>query len=130
MVRQVSPGIHLITTAPSLTKCRRCHRQVLAATVGGLDRHVDTATLNDAGELAALLSGLATYALVAEDYLSRRSVVAISAGPPKRPVLADHACRVIPEHHIAHEWTAAAKALLTVTLGATVDAIDNDSIPF
>jgi len=133
--RVVSSGPFLITTVPSLTICRRvvdhrngriCKRTVLAATVGGLDRHVDTATLNDVGELAALIDGRATYAVVAADYLSRRTVHDISAGAPKRPVLADHNCQEIPDHHIDHAWTLAAQALLQNALGATVPTAGDD----
>lgn len=129
--RNVSGGPHLITTAPSLTVCRRCKRPVLAATVGGIDRHVDTATLNDVGELAALIEGRATYALVAHDYLSRRTVHDISAGAPKHPVLADHVCKEIPDHHIEHAWTLAAKALAISALGATIPGAGDDvACPF
>lgn len=138
--RVVSGGPFLITTVPTLTICRRvvdhrngrmCKRPVLAATVGGLDRHVDTATLNDVGELAALIEGRATYALVAQDYLSRRTVHDISAGAPKRPVLADHTCKEIPDHHIEQAWTLAAQALLQNALGATLpDAGGNGPCPF
>lgn len=117
MARQVSSGPHSITTAPSLTTCRSCNSPVLAATVRGLDEHVDTATLNDAGELAALLDGRRTFSLVAEDYLSLRTALDIAAGPPKRPVLAQHGCRVVPDTQIAHEWTLAAVALVYSALG-------------
>ena len=120
MPKQVSPGSHLITTAPSLTKCRKCNRPVLAATIGGLDRHVDTATLNDVGELAALVSGRRTFGLVTADYLVPRTVHHISAGPAHHPVLAEHGCTHIPEEHIEHAWTLAAQALIFSALGATV----------
>ena len=129
MPKQMSPGAHLITTAPSLTKCRKCNRPVLAATIGGLDRHVDTATLNDLGELATLVSGRKTYALVADDYLARRTVHHISAGPAKRPVLAEHGCTHIPDEHINHAWTLAAQALIFSALGVTVPADGASSTP-
>ena len=71
--RNVSGGPHLITTAPSLTVCRRC----------------------------------------------------------KRPVLADHTCKEIPDHHIEHAWTLAAQALLQNALGATVPSAGDDvACPF
>lgn len=130
MPRTVSPGPFLITTSPSLITCRRCNRPVLAATVGGLDRHVDTATLNDVGELAALVEGRATYSLVAEDYLSRRSVHDIAAGPAKRPVLAEHSCTPTPDHHVNHAWTLVAQALLSSVLGVTVPTGANVTPPF
>lgn len=130
MTKQVSPGIHLITTAPSLTKCRSCNRQMLAATIGGVDRHVDTATMNDVGELAALVEGRATFALVTHDYLVRRTVHHISAGTGQRPVLAEHTCRPTPDHHIDHAWTLAALAMLQSALGARVIADLGDTPPF
>lgn len=119
----------MITTTPSLITCRRCHTPVLAATVGGLDRHVDTATLNDVGELAALVEGRATFTLAAEDYLARRTVHHIAAGPARRPVLAEHNCRPTPDHHIDHAWTLVAQALLSSVLGVTVPTGANDSTP-
>lgn len=140
MSRQVSNSPYLITTTPSLTTCRRvvdhrtgrmCNRKVLAVTVGGLDRHVDTATLNDTGELAALLEGRSTYLLTAQDYLVRRTATAIRSAPPKRPVLADHTCREVPDHHVEHAWTLAALALLSSALGVTVTGTgDADQPPF
>lgn len=129
MPKTVSPGPFMITTAPSLITCRRCHRPVLAATVGGLDRHVDTATLNDVGELAALIEGRTTYALVTEDYLSRRSAHDIAVGPAKRPVLADHTCAPTPDHHVDHAWTLAAQALLSRVLGVTVPTAGASDAP-
>lgn len=131
MVRQVSNGPYLITTAPTLTTCRKgCGRPVLAATVHGLDRHVDTATLSHPGELAAILDGRATYHVTAADYLVRRTVLHIAADT-RRPVLADHACSEIPDHHIDHAWTLAAQALLQDALGATViPAGDQEPCPF
>lgn len=129
MTRQVSPRPFLITTAPSLTVCRACNRLVLAATVGGLDRHVDTATLTEAGELSALLEGRATYQLVTEDYLVRRNVHHIRA-ETQRPVLADHDCKETPDHLIEHAWSLAAKALIMAALGGTIPAeSDGDSPP-
>ena len=132
MPRQVSPGPFLITTAPSLITCRRCKQPVLAATVGGMDVHVDTATLNDVGELAALIEGRTTYELVTADYLVRRSTHHISAGPAKHPVLATHSCAPTPEHHVNHAWTLAAQALLSTALGLTVspDGASDDDPPY
>jgi hypothetical protein len=120
VTRKVSPGDHLITTAPSLTKCRYCKAPVLAVTVGGLDFHVDTATLNEMGELAALVSGRRTFAYVAQDYLARRTVMHISAGPAERPVLAEHACGPTPDAYIDPLWSQVAVALTSALLGATV----------
>lgn len=138
MDKQVSPGPFLITTAPSLTVCRKvvnrsgamCKRPVLAATIGGIDHHVDTATLNDLGELAVLSEGRPTYGLVTHDYLSRRTTHDILAGPAKHPVLAEHACKEIPDHHIEHAWTLAAQALIYSALGATVPYVGERTPPF
>lgn len=129
MVKQVSNGPYSITTAPGLMTCPRCNKAVLAATVRGLDVHVDTACLNDAGELAALLSGRKTYELVAQDYLSVRRPRDIAAGPPRRPVLADHACRATPPHHIELKWSQAAQGLLSVLLPGTVSIVKDDDAP-
>lgn len=123
MTKQVSPGPFLITTAPSLINCYRCKRLVMAATVGGMDVHVDTATLNEIGELAALVSGRRTYHLVTRDYLVRRTAHHISTGQVRSPVLAEHACDPIPDHHVDHAWTLNAHALLYDRLGATVARI-------
>lgn len=129
MARTVSNGPYLITTAPSLTRCRGCRRPVLAVTVDGIDRHVGTATLTPAGELAAILDGRATYHVAAADYLVRRTVLHIAADIA-RPVLADHACKEVPDHHIDHAWTLAAQALLQTALGATVVPAGDQPCPF
>ena len=119
MTRNVSGREHLITTAPSLIQCQTCHRPVLAATVGGLDRHIDTACLNPAGELAALLSGRSTYEM-RNDMLVRRGPEKIRAGSPGAPVLAEHSCAPVPENHIEHAWTAAAVATVIQAVGGVV----------
>jgi len=92
---QVITGPHFITTRPTLTTCRTCHRPQLAATVGGIDRHIDPAPLTAAGELAALLHGQATYNLAGPlaDHLIRRTVHHIRGGQRTGlPVVADHTC--------------------------------------
>lgn len=129
MARQVSNSPHMITTAPKLTVCWKCKRPVLAATLGGIDRRVDTATLNDAGELAALLEGRATFGLVGGEYLARRTVAHIKSDR-QLPVLAEHACKEIPDHHIEHAWMLAAQALILSTIGATVSPVTGDQPPF
>lgn len=126
MTRNVGGRDHLITTAPSLIKCPRCHRPVLAATVGGIDRHVDTATLNPTGELAALLAGRSSFELHGE-VLVRRGPEKIRAGHPGAPVLADHSCDPVPDSHVEHAWTAAAMALVIQAVGGVVVGGDRTS---
>jgi hypothetical protein len=94
-------GPHFITTAPSPIDCPSCRRPILAATVGGLDRHVDPTPLNPAGELAALLTGRATYDLAGarRDHLIRRNVHRIGAATGL-PVLADHTCTPPTPGHV------------------------------
>lgn len=119
MSRVVSNRQYLITTTPSLIQCYGCNRPVLAATVGGLDRHIDTACLTPAGELAALLQGRSTFELH-NDVLIRRGPEKIRAGLPGRPVLAEHSCDPVPDHHIEHVWTAAAMATVIQAVGGVV----------
>lgn len=126
MPRTVSNGPHLITTSPSLITCPICHRPVLAATVGGLDRHVDPATLNDSGELAAVLEGRATYFLATEDYLVRRTVEHIRGASVQRPVVADHTCRSVDPRHVDEAWTQYAVALISHLLGGSVIPAGDD----
>ena len=117
MVRTLS-GPYLITTSPSLTTCR-CGLPVLAATVVGLDRHVDTAALNDWGELAALLAGRKTYELHGEQLVPRSSERLREGRPADTPVLADHACTITPDEHVDDTFMGKAmKLLASLLLGA------------
>lgn len=102
-------GPHLITTTPTATTCRHCRRPILAATIGGLDRHLDLVQLTPAGELAALLAGRATFTLRG-DLLARRTVHHIRGGSPT-PVLPEHACPGVDPTHVAADQ-AAVTALL------------------
>jgi hypothetical protein len=118
--RQVSQGPHLITTSPSVTICSECRREVLAATVGGLDRHVDPVPLNDLGELQAVLRGVRTYELHSE-ILVRRGVERIRKGSlPSTPVLPEHTHHPVPGHLTDHRHLAQAIWLCKKLLGATV----------
>lgn len=119
MARNVSAREYLITTTPSLITCRLCGSPLLAVTVGGIDRHIGTACLNPAGELAALLAGRSTFELHGE-VLVRRYPEKILAGKPGAPVLADHSCDRVPDHHIEHAWTAAAMATVIAAVGGVV----------
>jgi hypothetical protein len=117
---------HLITTRPGLTLCNQCCRPVLAAVVGGLERHVDTAALTPDGELQALRHGLATFELRGE-VLARRSVEHIRAGATGA-VLAEHSHFAIPDRFVDGSRMAAAIGLVARLLGATpVVAEANDA---
>jgi hypothetical protein len=119
---------HLITTPPTLTVCGTCHTPVLAALVGGLERHVDTAALTPDGELQALRHGLATFELRGE-VLARRSVEHIRAGATGA-VLAEHSHHPIPDRFVDGSRMAAAIGLVVRLLGATpVAAEANDAPP-
>lgn len=128
MSNRVLSGPHFITTAPSLTVCAGCRTPILAVTVGGLDRHIDLTPLTDAGELAALLAGRATYDLRGE-HLIRRYVERVAAGRRELPVLAGHACRVIDPGHVDQAAAGAVAGLLARLAGAD-DAPLLDSAPF
>lgn len=125
--RQLSNGPHFITTAPSLTTCIHCSQTMLAATVGGLDRHVDTATLTEVGELQALLAGRPTYDLAGER-LIRRTVERIRDGD-RAAVLAEHNCTPTPDEFIDGAHMTAAIWLVTNLLGAQPLPAD-DAPPF
>lgn len=130
MTTRTITGPTLITTAPNLVDCRHCGRPLLAATVGGLDRHVDPAPLTDAGELAALLAGRATYDLagINRDHLIRRSVHRIHA-TGRHPVLADHDCAGPDPAHVDHTWLEVASGLVRRLLGG-VETTDDDRPPY
>ncbi len=119
MPRQLSAGPHLITTTPSLITCRRCSRPVLAATVGGLDVHVDTACLNEAGEVMALIEGRSTYNLVGER-LYRRGPEKIREGGRTAPVLGKHSCAPVPDEHIDPVWSEVATAIIVHACGGVI----------
>jgi hypothetical protein len=109
---------HLITTKPGLTDCNRCHTPVLAATVGGLDRHIDPVTLNVGGMLAALSGGVALF-------LQRGTLIYtldpehVGSGQPLT-VLPEHVCgRDVPDRFIDPDHMSAAIALVQLLLGAT-----------
>lgn len=120
MARQVSNGPYAITTAPSLITCQKCRRSVLAATVHGLDVHIDTATLNPVGEMVALIEGRATYGLRG-DRLYERMPEKIRAGNTDgAPVMAQHACKPVPPEHIDQAWSLAATAIVIQAIGGVV----------
>lgn len=129
MPRQLSTGPHMITTSPSPTVCRSCRRPILAATVAGLDRHIDLATLNDEGELAALISGRTTYQLHGE-LLVERNHLKLAQPRPAVPVLADHSCQPVPTSHVDQAFTYKAMVLLADLLGGTLVSDTGDTPPF
>lgn len=116
---QVITGPHFITTRPALIPCAHCPAHLLAATVLGIDRHIDTVPLTPAGELAALLTGRATYNLAGlnRDHLVRRTVHHIRGGNRRLPVVADHNCRPTDPGHVDHVHLEAAVALVQHLLG-------------
>jgi hypothetical protein len=111
-------GPYLITTYPSLTKCAKCRRMVLAVTVNGLDRHIDPTALNEVGELAALIEGRKSYELHSSTMVSRGKC---QLGRPRREgllVMADHNCRTPPQAHCDQQYMDRALALVRRLLGA------------
>jgi hypothetical protein len=118
MTRQLSNGPYFITTAPTMTTCYRCHRLVLAATVGGLDYRIDVDPLTEMGELTALLSKRATFDLTGE-LLTQRGPERIRDHPPTT-VLAQHTCAPTLQDHISAAHMTAAICLVQHLLGAEV----------
>lgn len=120
-------GPHFITTEPSLITCR-CGQPILAATVGGLDKHIDPTPLTEAGELAALLTGRSTYDLAGarRDHLIRRDIHRIHAGR-QHPVLAEHRCGAGPAPgHVDHAHLQTATDLVRRLLGGQVITTDDN----
>lgn len=121
-------GPYLITTYPSLTKCSKCRRMVLAVTVTGLDRHIDPTALNEVGELAALIEGRKSYELHASTMVSRGKY---QLGRPRlvnTPVMADHNCKTPPQAHCDQQEMDRALALVRRLLGA--EEVVADEPPF
>ncbi len=127
MPQKLSMGEALITTSPNLITCQKCGTAVMAATIAGFDRHVDFDTLNELGELAALLEGRRTFEM-SGNLLVRRDVTHIKAGRSNRPVVAEHACKRTPAEHVDQSHQETAVALLKRLMGATVIA-DNITVP-
>ncbi len=129
MSQKLSTGEHLITTSPNLITCKQCGTAVMAATIGGIDRHVDFDTLNELGELAALLEGRRTFE-VSGSLLIRRDVTHIKAGRSNLPVVAEHAHKRTPAEHVDQSHQEAAVKLLKRLMGATVIADNITTPPF
>ena len=123
MTRQTSSGPFSITTAPSLINCPRCNRPVMAATVRGLDEHLDTAMLNPLGELAALLEGRRTFDLRG-DYIGLRNKEKIASGKRDSPVVARHACKDTPPEHMDPAWMEAAIMIVVQACGGVIVGSD------
>lgn len=121
-------GPHFITTTPNLIHCAHCQRPLLAATVDGLDTHIDPTPLTPAGELTALLTGRPTYDLRGE-LLARRTAVRIRGGNRDLPVVAEHTCRPTQPAHIDHAHLEATAALLQRLTGGQVAAADPNQPP-
>lgn len=118
MSRQLSNGPFFITTAPTITTCFRCGHLVLAATIGGLDYHVDVDPLTEMGELWALMAKRSTFDLTGER-LVYRTPERIRHHPPTT-VLAQHTCVPTPQEHISAVHMTAAICLVQQLLGAEV----------
>jgi hypothetical protein len=128
MPHQTSAGPYLITTSPSLINCSKCRAPVMAATVAGLDRHIDTACLTQLGELEVLMAGRDTFNLNG-DRLSVRNPEKIRAGNYTHPVMAEHRCgSPIPREHIDPAWLEAATAIVVQACGGVI--VGNDKIAF
>lgn len=122
-------GPYLVTTSPTCTM-HKCGRMVLAADVRGITRHLDPTALNDMGELAALIDGRKTYELHGE-LLVPRGHERIAAGrPADSPVLADHACKSVPEAHTDDAFMGKALSLVSRLLGAHEVPDPNEPCPF
>lgn len=117
---------HLITTPPGLTVCTKCHTPVLAATIGGLDRHVDPAALTPEGQLRAAERGLALF-LLRGDRLYRLTAEHVMASGAAMTVMPEHTCRPVPDRFIDGVHMEAAIFLVTNLLGAT--AVDTEATP-
>lgn len=109
---------HLITTAPGLTDCAQCHKPVLAATVDGLDRHIDPVTLNGDGMTQAAFGGVALF-LQRGTMLYRLTAHHVMGSQPLT-VMPEHRCGVtVPYRFIDADHMSAAIALVRLLLGAT-----------
>jgi hypothetical protein len=125
-----SNGGHLITTRPTVTRCGRCRRTILAATIGGIDRHIEPTTLNDLGELAALVAGKTTYDQRSELIIRRGVDKLRQPRHPHVPVLADHDCQPVPEEYVDQSHMYLAMALVATKLGATLVSDTAQRPPF
>lgn len=123
----LSSGQHFITTNPTTTTCTHCSSTVLAATVAGLDVHVDPVALTDVGELAVLLAGRRSFSLSGERLFRRRPehITSDRGGV----VLGEHGCVQVPDEHVDHTVLATATALLRSALGAVVVQAGDDTPP-
>jgi hypothetical protein len=81
----------LISTPAKPTECPQCRAQILAGYDTGLRTHVDPRPVDQAAELAALLAGLRTYAMVGGE-LAYRSAFLIRHGQVGRGIHVEHRC--------------------------------------
>lgn len=102
----------------------------MAATVVGFDRHVDTATLNDLGELAAVMAGRTTYELHGELIVPRTRYRLAAPRDPSIPVVADHVCQPIPDVYLDRTHERTAMALVASILGGQLVSDPNETPPF
>ncbi|HEX8627081.1 MAG TPA: hypothetical protein VF755_02790 [Catenuloplanes sp.] len=87
---------HLITRRVGLRRCPRCPALLLTGVTEGVPVHVDPVPVTAAGELAAVLSGRATYTLARGELVHRDG----DRDHLGDPVLIAHRCGhpVPPEH--------------------------------
>lgn len=120
---------HFITTPPRLTECSRCKRTMIDGTDSGVPYRVDAIPLTLQGELAARVSGRATYRTVHKD--SFMSVVYRTVGDIKRetggPVVANHSCAPVAVEHIHVADVAAIREFLDHCKPAAVEQ-DHDQL--
>lgn len=121
---------HLITRPPGITTCGECRTTMLAATIGGLDRHVDPVALNTDGMLAAARAGIPLF-LQRGSLLYTLAPEHIAAGEPL-VVMPAHTCgRPAPHRFIDADRMVAAVALVTLLLGGTPVPVEvNNTPPF
>lgn len=87
------------TTQPVPATCPRCRALILTGWSEGLHARVDPVAIGQAGQLAAVLAGRATYALTGDGLIERTSW---RTRYPRGQVLAEHRCHMpIPPEHYA-----------------------------
>lgn len=110
---------HLINTRPVCAPCPRCHRLQWTGHDGGLSYRVEPVPVTVLAELAALVAGVRSYALIG-GHLVARTVDAMRADlrRPRPPVVLDHRCsRPIPAADVEPRHVSAVARQLGVRDG-------------
>lgn len=84
-------GPHLVTTPAVPALCPRCRHLTLTGLAEGLTARVDPTELDPAGEVAAILTGRATYTLTPAGELVHRDASRITGGLTG-VILPEHDC--------------------------------------